>query len=197
MFHFDSLVLLRSATHQALPILCIAIFVALAGSFAWIPTTFAATHHQQQISVKPGAVTLQCLSEVAYISEVGDNAADGFGESINDCPATVSVSQIINVTSSCPGLGSGSGTINTGGSVVPNNSFTQSFGANAGCVVCHYTNHLLSGETYPNFTLLATVTASGSFTYKSVAYHATSNTGSSSVIITNTGRYAPTCPLTD
>ena len=182
----------RTITKNFWLVSLLACFVALSLSFVGSSSAFAATQHHS--NVKPNYVSVQCLEETAYLTENGENSADGVGESYNNCLATVYITQIINLTSSCPGLGTGSGSITTGGSTAVGLSFIQNFGTNAGCVVCEYTDGVLSGESFPNFTLLETVTASGSFTYHGISYRATSDTGSDRITISNGGKYAPPCP---
>lgn len=174
-------------------ILLLASFLVLSVSLAAAPHAFAASAN----GPSPNYVTVQCLEESGYITESGDNSADGYGDSYNNCLASLTIVQVIRITSSCPGLGNGTGVINTSGSTSVGVAYNQSFTANAGCVVCNYTDGILTGESHPNFTLLETVTATGSFTYRNVVYHATSDTASESTPITNTGKYSPSCPATD
>lgn len=174
-----------------------ALLLAVILNLIGIPTTFAATSHPHSSPLSPNYITVQCLEEVAYITEYKDNQADGTGESYNACFATTAINQIIRITSSCPGYGNGTGTIPTSQSVSVDSSLIQNFGVNAGCVVCHYVNGKLVGKSYPDFYLVATVTATGSFTYHGIAYKATSNTATDKTLIQNTGLYAPPCPPTD
>ncbi|HEU5383915.1 MAG TPA: hypothetical protein VFV38_51625 [Ktedonobacteraceae bacterium] len=186
-----------SRRHVVMPnctyVLLLAFVVVLSLCVAGVPRAFASTqYHSDQ--PHPNIVSTQCLEEGASVEEIGDNRADGEGETVNDCLGTVGITMIIRVSSSCPGLGNGTAVLNIPGSRGPSGTLTQLFTSNIGCVVCHYVNGVLASTSFPDFTLLVTVTASGNYTFHNTAFHATSDTASDSAFINNTGQFAPTCP---
>jgi hypothetical protein len=103
------------------------------------------------------------------------------------------------VTNGCEGsYGTGSSTLYDPFQIPFKETDSAEYDDSVGCVVCHYTNHQLTGETYPNFYMFLTVTAQGSYKQGGQTILA-DDTGPASVSyeVTNYGLYAPSCPPTD
>jgi len=154
------------------------------------PKTFFSPHPG------PFVVTGRCLDDTLTAFSPADNVVDALAETVNNCPGFVNGQQSININTSCPGLGGGgfaSFTLRLAAGTVADNSF----GIDAGCVVCEYTNGVHTGETFPGFTLFLNQSSNGTFIYHNGLFHTSSNGSSTSVRVSNNGRFAPLCPPTD
>ena len=152
--------------------------------------------HSQGGKPSPSVISGQCLSENAFIVSTAANQANALGETMNNCPATVGGTQFMVLTNLCPGIGPG-GNVTWRFSRDAGAIFDGPAGIDAGCVVCHYDiNGVLTGETFPGFTLAIRVTALGAFTFHGTAFQATSDVANAATSVANDGAFAPTCPPT-
>ncbi len=172
----------------------LACIVVLPLSFAGTSSAFAATP-----SAPP---TNFCLREASFIQHDGNNEVLLGGYSTSYCGTNgvvTIVNQQMHITNGCEG------TLGTGPSTLPDN-FSVPFGSHGfaeytdqvGCVNCIYVSHNLVGKTYPDFVVFLTVSASGSYKEGGRTFFASDNgVSSGSLLITNTGQYAPYCPPTN
>jgi hypothetical protein len=180
----------------ASPLAClVTLLLCFAGTSSALAATF--TH----LSPPPAPPPNPCLYEGAGIQNDGPNEILLWGSTYSVCGTTgivTNVTQQIRVTNGCEGtLGTGPSTLYNSFNIRWQNSAQADYTDRVGCVVCHYTNHHLTGETYPNFTMFVTVSASGSYKQGGRTIPAI-DTGSVQVsfTVTNYGLYAPSCPPT-
>lgn len=149
--------------------LLLACIVTLPLDFTGVSSALATTKpHPHAKHPHQFVYTSTCLSEAAGISYDGPNEILLSGSTYSTCggPGVVTnVNQKMLVTNGCEGsYGTGPSTLYDEFEISWQDTDTAYYTDQVGCVVCHYTNHHLTGETYPNFIMFLTVSATGNVT---------------------------------
>ncbi len=184
---------LHTTTRNFLSIRLLACFAVLCLSFVGASSAFAATY------VSPDAITVNCLEESAGITSVGSDEVEYYGSTTNACGVTVdNARQNMIMTNGCEGLATTSSEATNTFTIPAGDYDGADYIGREGCVYCDYTDNILTGHSYPNFTVVLTVSAIGGYKLGSQTIIA-ADTGAvtASYLIHNTGLYAPNCPIVE
>ncbi len=142
-------------------------------------------------NTSPNIVQDQCLATDTTDYSTSPNDVHTFAEVENNCLATTTGTMSMYLANNCGGVSAGNGYTSWNFRLIVNYVLDEDPQWGVGCVICDNGVPI----DYPNFTVDATVTASGNFTYHNILYQATSNKAGSGLIdVQNDGTYAPPCP---
>jgi|GEM_PF-2187814 hypothetical protein len=178
--------------------------VALLACMLALPLSFTGSSSALAVSGPYTPPPNQCLHEGANVQDYENkpNEILATGQTLSVCGISgvvATVNQKITITNGCEGTaGTGSSTLYDNFSIPFGEYGKAQYDDKVGCVDCVYLNHMLVGRNYPNFKMIVTVDASGSYVEDGRTIPATSTGVSTAVLmVQNTGLYAPGCPTTD